>query len=236
MKTLRNAYICCILLCIVLLFYKNSGTKKNESNLPNLSAENVKYRTQNNIDRSNAHHDETQLRKKHTQNTNTNDEAVQREQAQQVIQKALSFDFTNQPEIYPTLEAALKTVYNDDARIPRFLSLWNELNNILQKMKNYQANGGDLETLLELSPNVILNDFVELSSDLLKLSEAETTEVLLSAAKWEETVFALEIANNMLPFIQNAVNTGKMTVDEAKTFLKNVSGLQVDIKFIEIQK
>lgn len=148
------------------------------------------------------------------------------------IRNALSFDFTDRQTTYARLETHLRTVYAEDPKVDRFLALWTAMSDVLQATKSYE-NDGDMALFFEMAPGATLNEFVGLGIKLLKLNDTDAAAVRASAAHWSDTVYRLQIANEALPYIQDALNTGEMTLDEAKAFLKAACDLDIDIEIVK---
>ena len=151
------------------------------------------------------------------------------------ICNALSFGVTDRGTTYKQLETALRDVYAEDPRVDRFLKLLMIISKVLQQAKTYE-NGGDLESFLKMEPGARLNEFVSLGIALFKLSNTDAETVRASAASWADTIYRLEIASTTLPYIQEAVSTGEMMVEEAEAFYKATYNLDVDIEIIEMSK
>ena len=155
------------------------------------------------------------------------------EKHMQRIRDVLKFNVKTDPENrgarYAELEESLKVVYQNDPRISEFMRLLKELDDVILVKRDYQENGGDLKKLLELSPASVLNDYVDLSVDLLNLNEADAAAVRASADKWAKKVFAMEIANAAIPMLEEALLKGEMTPEGAKAYIKEVSGFDANI-------
>lgn len=147
----------------------------------------------------------------------------------------LSFDITDHQTTYKQLETDLREIYAEDPRVDRFLKLLTVISKVLQQAKTYE-NGGDLEAFLKMEPEVELNEFVSLGIALFKLSNTDAEAVRASAASWADTIYRLEAAQTTLPYIQEAVSTGEMMVEEAEAFYKATYNLDVDIEIIEMSK
>ena len=148
------------------------------------------------------------------------------------IRNALSFDFTDRQATYARLEAHLRTVYAEDPKVDRFLVLWTAMSDVLRATKSYE-NDGDMALFWKMAPGATLNEFVGLGIELFKLNDTDAAAVRASAAHWSDTVCRLQIAKEAIPYIQDALNTGEMMLDEAKAFFKAACDLDVDIEIIK---
>lgn len=222
-RTLILVGICCIFGCAVLFLYVRYDTQRFRASLP-----------------------------KHLVSLNEGDmitditsgvvctmaaNTLVTEQQFMDICNALSFGVTDTDRgtTYKQLETALRDVYAEDPRVDRFLKLLMIISKVLQQAKIYE-NGGDLESFLKMEPGARLNEFVSLGIALFKLSNTDAEAVRASAASWADTIYRLEIARTTLPYIQEAVSTGEMMVEEAEVFYKATYNLDVDIEIIEMSK
>ncbi len=223
LRTVFIAWISCVLMGISWLFYLQSQTRKFQASLP------IPPMAQGDDGTSGFTPKRVNFDQTAAVTRSTVPVANAAELRWERIQSAMSFEFTDQKRAYATLVADLRAVYADDPRVPRVLQLWMRFSEILREAESFES-GGDLDAFLALAPSESLNAFFELSIELLKLNEADASKVRASVARLGARIDNLLLATQDLPDIQATVNTGEMTVDAAKSFFKNVYGIEVDIE------
>ena len=226
LRTMIIAGSCCVLVSVGLFFYVKYNTQRFAASLPQPPVLESRAARTSGIGQPRWNSDISMI----VEQVAADEIATQKQSVD--IRDALSFDFTDRQMTYTRLEVHLRTVYAEDPKVDRFLVLWTAMSDVLQATKSYE-NDGNMALFWKMAPGATLNEFVGLGIELFKLNDTDAAAVLASAAHWSDTVYRLQIANEALPYIQDALNTGEMTLDEAKAFFKAVCDLDVDIEIIK---
>jgi len=148
---------------------------------------------------------------------------------------AFSVNDSYQQSVYKSLEVELRSIYPNDARVNRFLELNKAMSDLMRKTVTFE-NGGDLNTYLNMSPTETLTEYVSLSIDLFQLDDMESRGIRKALSGWVDIISILQFANENVPIVQEALNSGKITTEEAELFFKEIYGVDAKIESIEISK
>lgn len=226
LRTLTFVGICCVIACAGLFLYLRYDTQRFAASLPQPPV--LTNRTDQALEIT-PHGVNVSIRMDTVESAITaNTIATQKRRSR--LKNALSFDFTDRQTAYEHLETDLRAVYPDDPRVDRFLELWMTMSEILQATESYE-NEDDLETLLKMRPGATLKAFVEFGIELLQLNDTDATAVRAAAAHSADTIYWLQIATRVVRDIQDALNTGEMTLNEAKAFFADYD-LDVDVEIL----
>ena len=148
------------------------------------------------------------------------------------------FDTINVEATRAELEGLLRELHGDDPRIAEFLGHWDTTSNILSLRAEYNETGAIdahlRQQILDMKPTEVLPKAFELGTELIQPSEAIATRRSEWLQEWVELTEQVEVAHFAGTLAKEAYNNREITEQEAEDFIEEVSGLDVDVKTVEV--
>ncbi len=151
---------------------------------------------------------------------------------QAIFKQAFDFPVADIDETYTQLSEILTARFGSDSEISSFLSTWKALNTVMALADAAEYQGGreeDVNAFLNQLPAIIMEDMVEISIRLFNPSESEAQHIRSQVADFRMEIDKIAIAMEAKPWVEEAVRLGDLTAEEGADFLREVSGLDVDI-------
>lgn len=144
------------------------------------------------------------------------------------------FDSINIGATRAELKEMLQELHGNDPRVSEFLGHWDTTSSVLSVRAEYNKTGrinADLrEQIFEMKPTEVLPKAFELGVELIQPSEAVVTRRREWLQDWVELVDKAEVAHHAGTLAREAFSRGEITLQEAESFIEDVSGLDVTIR------
>lgn len=144
------------------------------------------------------------------------------------------FDSINVDATRAELAEMLRELHGNDPRVSEFLGHWDTTSSVLSLRAEYNKTGridADLrKQIFEMKPTEVLPKAFELGVELIQPSEAVVTRRREWLQDWVELVDKAEVAHYAGTLAREAFSRNEITVQEAESFIEDVSGLDVTVK------
>ena len=151
---------------------------------------------------------------------------------QAIFKQAFDFPVADIDETYTQLSEILTARFGADPDISSFLRTWKALNTVMKLVDEAEYQGGreeDVNAFLNQLPAIVMEDMAEISIRLFNPSESEAQHLRSQVAAFRMEIDNIAIGMEAKPWIEEAVRLGELTAEEGADFLREVSGLDVDI-------
>lgn len=151
---------------------------------------------------------------------------------QAIFKQAFDFPVADIDGTYTQLSEILTARFGADPDISSFLSTWKALNTVMTLVDEAEYQGGreeDVNAFLNQLPAIVMEDMAEISIRLFNPSESEAQHLRSQVAAFRMEIDNIAIGMEAKPWIEEAVRLGELTAEEGADFLREVSGLDVDI-------
>ncbi len=143
------------------------------------------------------------------------------------------FDSINVGATRAELAEMLRALHGNDPTVSEFLGHWDTTSSVLSLRAEYNKTGridADLrEQIFEMKPMEVLPKTFELGVELIQPSEAVVTRRREWLQDWVELVDKAEVAHYAGTLAREAFSRNEITVQEAESFIEDVSGLDVTV-------
>jgi hypothetical protein len=144
------------------------------------------------------------------------------------------FDSINIGAIRAELAEMLRELHGNEPRVSEFLGHWDTTSRVLALRAEYNKTGridADLrEQIFEMKPTEVVPKAFELGVELIQPSETVVTRRREWLQDWVELVDKAEVAHYAGTLAREAFSRGEITVQEAESFIEDVSGADVTVR------
>ena len=140
------------------------------------------------------------------------------------------------------LEQVLIDRLGPDPKIPKAIDALSAAYTLIELGEKANTVGGsnseELNAFLDYAPAIVLETLVETSIELFHPSEAEAARGRALVERFRDQVDTLQIAQDMAPVVETAIQNGELSPEEGAAFLESLGNnitVQIDSDTVEVE-